>query len=664
MKGYDPKVVFNDPAKLVSGGTLYFTAPARKNLTLRNLENIIIRGRGKMPGVLKGDLVLENCKNVRLENMNIMGNASFKGCSGLLLKRNAFLKDVVIPAKSQVRHNLFAGAVKGADGGFLRGNIFCISYSGAPRFSGWNAYVKGNIPAFEVCSWRSPAPVFNNAAAGDLTLKNHYLFAGKSADGFPNGQYRYDVVPNYEGITFEKGSVSSESATFLINSASAVKATVKLTSPGLPSASQAISTQGTGAFAFTGLRPGVTYKAVCTVVPTPEARLTNAPRNLSKNKTFTCSMTALKQAKAPRVWHVSPKGDNANDGSSPAKAIAEINAAIRQAAPGDTILIGPGVYTEQIRVSSTGTKGKYLTIAGAPGADVVIDGCGMLYFGVQIINKKFIKLDNLRFVRLAGSSGMPDSSCIYIRNSSDIRLSRILHDNRDGDSQRSFVGVDSPNILLENSVHITPFGGFQFNRCANLEIRNCLFFRGKTLNGRVHTTVTMPAHVHHCIFAGQEIQKVKNPTFGANDIGTFKEHDNGFMVRLPRNEKLLIGFNSRNGKSLPTGFGSLEKLRTNTEGFFKQTLSYTDYCKSEKRKDTALFSDPKIKALSFFKRFDSLEQWQAKFFSKNPADQKELHKARQLEMRMGKEVRLKDFIATAPEYRKRNIGLDPKAFEK
>ena len=136
------------------------------------------------------------------------------------------------------------------------------------------------------------------------------------------------------------------------------------------------------------------------------------------------------------------------------------------------------------------------------------------------------------------------------------------------------------------------------------------------------------------------------------------------MVRLPRNEKLLIGFNARNGKSLPTGFGSLEKLRTNTEGFFKQTLSYTDYCKSEKRKDTALFSDPEIKALSFFKRFDSLEQWQEKFFSKNPADQKELHKARQLEMQMGKELRLKDFIATASEYRKRNIGLDPKAFEK
>ncbi|MBR7139179.1 MAG: DUF1565 domain-containing protein [Lentisphaeria bacterium] len=664
VKGYDQKVVFNDATKLVSGGTLYFSAPVKKNVVLRNLENITIRGRSIMPAVLKGDLVLENCKNVRLENVNVMGNASFKGCAGLTIRRSAFLKDVVIPANSQVRHNLFAGSVKGADDGFLRGNIFCVSYNGKPRFSGWNAYVKNNIPAFEVCSWRAPAPIFNNAAAGDLTLKNHYLFAGRSADGFPTGQYRYDVVSNYDGVTFETGNVSSSSATFLINSASQVKATVKLTAPGAASVSQTINTKGSGAFAFTGLRPGVSYKAVCTVIPTPEACLTNAPVNSAKSKKYTCTLKTLTGDKAPRVWHVSPKGDNANDGSSPAKALAEINAAIRRAGPGDTILIGSGVYTEQLRINSTGTKGKFLTIAGAPGADVVIDGCRMFCYGAQIINRKFIKIDNLRFIRLAGSGGTPDAGSIYIRNSSDIHISRILHDNRNGSSQRSFVGIDSKNILLENSVHITPFGGYQFTRCPNLEIRNCVFFRGKTLNGRVHTTAKMPAHVHHCIFAGQEYQKVKNPTFGANDIGTFNEHDNGFMIRLPRDEKLLIGFNDRNGKRLPSSYGSLEKLRTDTENFFKQTLSYTDYLKSERRKDTALFSDPGIKALSFFYRFKSLDHWQKQFFSTKPADKKFLNEARKKELQYGKEIKITDFIATAPEYRKRNIGLDPKAFEK
>ena len=665
VKGYDPKVVFDDASKLQSGGTLYLTSPRKTPLSLRNLKNIIIRGRGLMAVPLHGALKIENCSNVRLENLNMMGHVSFAGTSQLIVRRCGFLKKVAFPAQTQVRHNLFAEDVTGADSGFLRGNIFCKSYTGRPAFSGWNAYVTGTIPAFETASWKAPAPLFNDLATGDLTLKNHYAFAGKCADGFPNGQYRYDTVCLREGLALEKGRITSGSAAFFIRSGTDTGATVKITG-----ANQKFikSAKGSGEYAvtFTGLRPGQRYTALCLVTPTAVKRLTNAPRVSEKSEKFTCTFsTPVKDS--PRTIYVSTKGRSVNDGSSWGKALSEINTAIKKAGPGDTVLIAGGVYKEQLRVFATGSKGKVLTIAGAPGAAVVIDGNKNFRRGALIDGREFVRLDNMTFRCFMGSGGDPHASAVMVTNSSDIHISRIFCDNRHGTLQRSFVGRDVKNMILENSVAITPFGGYEFHRCPNLEIRHCVFFRGKTLNGRIGTAVGCPASVHHCIFVGQEIQKVKNPTFGASDIGTFKEHDNGFFVRVPRHEKPIIGFDKLNGKTLPLndGGGILNKEWKRQGRFYNQTLTYDDFCKEQNRKPTAVFGDPRMKALTFFYRFDSLQQWYEHFVLNKLGDagKAAFREARVKEMQPQKNFRITDYIARNPEFSKRKIGLDPDAFK-
>ena len=85
---------------------------------------------------------------------------------------------------------------------------------------------------------------------------------------------------------------------------------------------------------------------------------------------------------AGAVLHVSPGGDDKNPGSEKAP-FATIRHAAQAAKPGDTVLIGPGVYREHVLVKTSGTekapvifkgsrgsKGEYLSIIEAPGTAV------------------------------------------------------------------------------------------------------------------------------------------------------------------------------------------------------------------------------------------------------------------------------------------------------
>ncbi len=81
------------------------------------------------------------------------------------------------------------------------------------------------------------------------------------------------------------------------------------------------------------------------------------------------------------VIYVSPQGDNWHSGRSPGAAVATIQRAAGMAAAGETILILPGVYREEVRVRNGGTLGKpvvfravhpgTVTISGAAPDDVV-----------------------------------------------------------------------------------------------------------------------------------------------------------------------------------------------------------------------------------------------------------------------------------------------------
>ena len=74
------------------------------------------------------------------------------------------------------------------------------------------------------------------------------------------------------------------------------------------------------------------------------------------------------------VIYVSPQGSNWHSGRSPGSAVASIQRAADMVAPGETILILPGVYREEVRVRRSGTPDQPVVFKAVHPGSVTISG--------------------------------------------------------------------------------------------------------------------------------------------------------------------------------------------------------------------------------------------------------------------------------------------------
>lgn len=86
-------------------------------------------------------------------------------------------------------------------------------------------------------------------------------------------------------------------------------------------------------------------------------------------------IVALAAVSGPgRTLEVAPRGDEAGTGT-PEKPFRTIGRALRQAGPGDTVLIHAGTYREgPLNINRGGLPGEPLTLESAPGAVVILKG--------------------------------------------------------------------------------------------------------------------------------------------------------------------------------------------------------------------------------------------------------------------------------------------------
>jgi hypothetical protein len=68
-------------------------------------------------------------------------------------------------------------------------------------------------------------------------------------------------------------------------------------------------------------------------------------------------------------WHVSPDGSDGNSGAGPALAFRTLAHAVGQLAPGDTLILHPGVYREALVLPVSGSPGAPVTLRAALDAD-------------------------------------------------------------------------------------------------------------------------------------------------------------------------------------------------------------------------------------------------------------------------------------------------------
>jgi hypothetical protein len=67
-------------------------------------------------------------------------------------------------------------------------------------------------------------------------------------------------------------------------------------------------------------------------------------------------------ASAGRTFYVSSSGDDARDGASLGTAFRTIQRGVKDLGPGDTLLVAPGVYREQVMIEVSGTREQPITI--------------------------------------------------------------------------------------------------------------------------------------------------------------------------------------------------------------------------------------------------------------------------------------------------------------
>lgn len=111
-------------------------------------------------------------------------------------------------------------------------------------------------------------------------------------------------------------------------------------------------------------------------------------------KTLLCSvlMVAVWSVTTAGVYYVSPSGDDGNPGTAalPWKTIGKANLMLQ---PGDTVVIGNGVYNDQISPIRSGAAGRPIVYAGVPGGvcSLYVPKCALL-----LANKSYVIVQGLR----------------------------------------------------------------------------------------------------------------------------------------------------------------------------------------------------------------------------------------------------------------------------
>jgi len=152
---------------------------------------------------------------------------------------------------------------------------------------------------------------------------------------------------------------------------------------------------------------------------------------------------------APTYW-VSTTGDDRNDGRSAATAFRTIAKAASVVRPGDVVYIRGGVYREYLTADkwkTSGQPGKPITIMGAPGETVIIDGSDRKNGGTNPSAPQLIWLrvdwyvfENLTLRNSAGRA-------IELEGSNHVVRNVVTHGNH-GDG----IYIEGDNNLVEDVV--------------------------------------------------------------------------------------------------------------------------------------------------------------------------------------------------------------------
>jgi len=149
--------------------------------------------------------------------------------------------------------------------------------------------------------------------------------------------------------------------------------------------------------------------------------------------------------------------------------IHTIQEAVAAARPGDTILIGAGVYVENVLLENTGATGAWTTVRNMDGASVIIDGSRQDTAAFTIKNSKYIRVQGLEFrnARRYGIVGL-DSEYITITDC-------LAYANQ----WEGFLCLNSSHCDILNSTgHDNVGDSFNYNNSRDSRMAGCVQYNG------------------------------------------------------------------------------------------------------------------------------------------------------------------------------------------
>ena len=642
------------------GGTTVYLLPGEYPADITISQNgLTLAGYGQnAPAVIGGKVTVKGDR-VRLRKLGFTTSAEAVRCSGkeLEIENCGFARaQTAVKAEKPVTitHCAFAPEVKNAVSGaksVVKLSILNTVPDSAVLFG--NAY-PGTPPAQDPAGCRLTAR-FSGAEQGNFTLKNEREFVGLAADGTligpafyifeprNNSYFNMKVLPAGTGavsLQFESDAVVKNSnvlvrgpggkwRTFRDCTASVTQAFVSLDKlePGAKHEAYVISDRQNC------YRPGNHY----------------LPKNINykkpgKNRSQVITFTAPAADRAPRTWHVAVNGDDRNPGTEE-KPLKRIVAASLKTEPGDTVMVHEGVYRESVLVPVSGAPGRPITYCAAPGETVYLDGASRQFcraFGA--FGKSHLRFDGFR-IRMFGTALVNASGIFIFFGSNDIEVSRNFYDGRSPGYSPSILHTRfSKNITMKNCVDIGSMTGIACIDTSGVVIENCVMKMSS-----IWPLFCMGTKEHRVRFAYNIVTdniraKTHEPLIKVTSPEILDEADNIYFVRLPRDQRVIVGLHS--GK--------------------KWTLD--EYYRLTGKDGGSFFADPGFAAMP---KLLTWKNWQerAADMKKGPAFGRVVNNyedARDPEDRLRFRVwDFRDFFAT-PERRAPNghvIGLEPDQFK-
>uniref|UniRef100_UPI0035684F96 hypothetical protein n=1 Tax=Roseovarius sp. TaxID=1486281 RepID=UPI0035684F96 len=585
-------------AELKAGDTLYllpgeYDKAVRASLAGADDAPIKLRGRGKKPVLVSGDVILDGSAHVHLERLHLSGQVRFLGARDIRIEQSTFFGHgtaLRLDGSTDVRvtHSVFTGfdeaaiSASGGSGLFLSGNLYDnadgvavdVDRAGAIRYSEYNSY-RSTAWAWRVgggvCSLQDGRDSFDRHSRELVPefevsqrrpeLKNPTLFAAGGPLARPYGPYHETPRSSELKLVSEPAVHSVSATTANIEWNVSLPATTHFSWGPTPEVENDVEFPALffANYSLTGLKPDTTYYFRIDSLSIPnnvDINLDPVPVNGE-----VISFTTLPADREPQTYYVSVDGDDAHSGTSPEQAWRTIQHAADRVAVGDTVLIGEGTYRELVRIRATGAEGQTINFRNAPGEKVVIDGDERsVNQAFSIAAKSHLHFDGLYFRQINAQGAFAtspnarwdswqggDHGDFNIYRSQNITISRSLSDGRGNGKARNVSAHEVENLLLSNLVAINKFGGaVRATNAPGLRLEHSVFVRPQIATVHIRNADDEVSTLENNIFTDM-LKKKSDQNIGLFTVDrSTKAHrqiNNLYFIRsfAPEDRALLYG---------------------------------------------------------------------------------------------------------------------------